>query len=191
MHMNAEMHLANHFLIAMPQLVDPNFNRTLTLVCEHDRNGAMGLVVNRSQEIRLGQLLEHVGIQTEIDSLKRQPVSSGGPVEKERGFVLHRPLGQWESTLAISDTLGLTTSRDILEALARGAENAPTDVMVLLGYAGWAPGQLEAEVGENAWLTLPASENILFDTALPERWQTAAARLGVDLGLLSTETGHA
>lgn len=188
--MSAETSLANQFLIAMPQLADPNFSRTLTLICEHTEQGAMGLIVNRSLDLRLGQLLEHMSLNAESPALDQQPVYYGGPVEMERGFVLHRPLGAWENTLALSDTLGLSVSRDILQAIAKG-EDAPNDFMVLLGYAGWGAGQLESELAENAWLTLPAAEDILFGEPLPDRWQAAATRLGVDLTLLSSETGHA
>lgn len=188
--MSSMTSLANHFLIAMPQLADPNFSRTLTLICEHTEEGAMGLVVNRSLDLRVGQLLEHMSIETHDDELGRSPVHYGGPVEMERGFVLHRPLGAWESTIALSDTLGLTASRDILQAMA-GSEGGPADAMILLGYAGWGAGQLETELADNAWLTLPADEAILFEEPLAARWQAAATQLGVDLALLSSETGHA
>jgi putative transcriptional regulator len=190
MHMSAVTSLANQFLIAMPQMADPNFSRTLTLICEHTDQGAMGLVVNRSMDLRVGQLLEHMDLEAADTELGRQPVYYGGPVEMERGFVLHRPLGAWENTIALSATLGLTASRDILEAMANG-EGGPADAMIMLGYAGWGAGQLEAELADNTWLTLPAEEAILFEEALPTRWQAAASRLGVDLTLLSSEAGHA
>lgn len=188
--MSAVTSLANHFLIAMPQLADPNFSRTLTLICEHTDQGAMGLIVNRSLDLRVGQLLEHMDLEARDPELGHQPVYYGGPVEMERGFVLHRPLGAWENTIALSDELGLTASRDILQAMA-GGEGGPVDAMITLGYAGWGAGQLEAELAENAWLTLPADEAILFEEPLPTRWQAAASRLGIDLTLLSSETGHA
>lgn len=188
--MSALTCLANHFLIAMPQLADPNFSRTLTLICEHTHEGAMGLVVNRTLDLRVGQLLEHMDLETEDETLAQQPVYYGGPVEMERGFVLHRPVGAWENTIALSETLALTASRDILQAMASG-EAGPRDAIILLGYAGWAAGQLETELAENAWLTLAADEAILFEEPLPTRWQAAASHLGVDLTLLSSDTGHA
>lgn len=189
--MSAATFLANHFLIAMPQLDDPNFSRTLTLICEHTEEGAMGLVVNRPLDLRLGQLLEHMELTTQDEALARSPVHYGGPVELERGFVLHRPLGAWENTIALSETLGLTASRDILQAMASGDAAAPADALVILGYAGWGAGQLEEELAENAWLTMPAAEDILFEEPLVTRWQAAATRLGVDLTLLSPDAGHA
>ncbi|OBS08136.1 YqgE/AlgH family protein [Acidihalobacter prosperus] len=181
--------LSNHFLIAMPRLEDPNFTRTLTLICEHSEEGAMGVVVNRPLDLGLGELLEHMRIESTDASLQERPVHYGGPVEQERGFVLHRPLGDWGTTIKLTPTLGLTASRDILAAMARDGE--PRDAMVLLGYAGWGPGQLEAELTGNAWLTLPAEESILFETATAQRWETAASRLGVDLNLVTGDIGHA
>lgn len=188
--MSAATSLANQFLIAMPQLADPNFSRTLTLICEHTEEGALGLVVNRSLDLRVAQLLEHMSLETHDSELAQQPVYYGGPVEMERGFVLHRPVGAWESTITLSETVGLTASRDIIQAMASG-EGGPADAMIMLGYAGWGAGQLETELAENTWLTLPADESILFEEPLPTRWQAAATRLGVDLTLLSSDAGHA
>lgn len=183
------MELTNQFLLAMPTLEDPNFHRTLTYVCEHSEHGAMGLVVNRPLAITVGEVLRHLEIEPDAGDLAQQPVYQGGPVETERGFILHAPLGRWEGTLQLDDDLGVTTSRDILEAMARG--EGPERALVTLGYSGWGAGQLEAEVAQNAWLTCPASRDILFDVPPEERLVTAAARMGVDLDLLSSDTGHA
>lgn len=183
------MELSNHFLLSMPTLEDPNFQRTLTYVCEHSEHGAMGLVVNRPMTITVGEILQHLEIVPEDRALASLPVYQGGPVETERGFILHMPAGHWEGTLELAEGLGVTTSRDILEAMARG--EGPARSLVALGYSGWGAGQLEAEVGQNAWLTCPASTDILFDVPAEERLATAAARMGIDLGLLSSDAGHA
>ena len=180
--------LTRHFLIAMPAMVDPNFARTLTLVCEHNDKGALGIVVNRPTDLNLHRLLEQVKIEPDGD-FKSVPVHFGGPVQVDRGFVLHRPRGQWQSTLGVTDELGLTTSRDILEAVARGA--GPQQILVTLGYAGWAAGQLEQELAQNAWLTVPARTDILFDLPAGERLPAAMQQLGVDYANLSDVAGHA
>ncbi len=181
--------LANHFLIAMPSLEDPNFSHTVTYICEHTAAGAMGIVINRPLRITFGEVLEHMqitpGAHVDVDL----PVLAGGPVQGEHGFVLHSPPGQWNSSISISDEIAVTTSRDILMALADG--KGPTRYLLTLGYAGWAAGQLEREMAENAWLSGPADAHILFDLPLEERWRAAAALIGIDLNLLSTEVGHA
>ncbi|NIP71714.1 MAG: YqgE/AlgH family protein [Gammaproteobacteria bacterium] len=181
--------LTNHFLIAMPQLADPNFFHTVTYICEHNRDGAMGIVINRPLELTLGEVLDHMGIDAEHRDAIGQTVYMGGPVQQERGFVLHRPASHWDATLAIADDIGVTTSRDILSAIARG--EGPNNALVALGYAGWGAGQLEGEIAENAWLSGPADEHILFETPDEQRWEAAAALLGVDLNLLSGDAGHA
>ena len=183
------MELTNHFLLSMPTLEDPNFQRTLTYVCEHSEHGAMGLVVNRALAVTVGEILQHLDISPQATEVARQPVYQGGPVETERGFILHSPVGAWEGTLELTDGLGVTTSRDILEAMACG--EGPEHTLVALGYSGWGAGQLEAEIAQNAWLTCPASADILFDVPAEERLATAAARMGIDLDLLSSDTGHA
>lgn len=183
------MELHNQFLLAMPTLQDPNFHRTLTYVCEHSEHGAMGLVVNRPMALTVGEVLQHLDIEPRSTGIAQQPVHYGGPVEPERGFIVHSPVGHWDGTLALSESLGVTTSRDILEAMARG--EGPDKALVTLGYSGWAAGQLEDEVARNSWLTCPASEDILFDIPAEERLASAAARLGIDLDLLSSDTGHA
>jgi len=181
--------LRNHFLLAMPSLEDPNFQRTLSLICDHSEHGAMGLVINRPLALTTGEILGHLELEAVTEAVARQPVHYGGPVEPERGFVLHAPIGGWEGTLHIGDQLGLTTSRDILEAIARG--EGPDRFLLTLGYSGWGAGQLEDELAQNAWLTCPAESEILFDLPAEERLTAAAARMGIDLDLLSSEAGHA
>ena len=181
--------LTQHFLIAMPAMVDPHFARTLTLVCEHNENGALGIVVNRPTDMTLQGLLEQVKITRDRNSFKGVPVHFGGPVQVDRGFVLHSPAGGWQSTLTIGDDLGLTTSKDILEAVANS--NGPERILVTLGYAGWAPGQLEHELAQNAWLTVAARNDILFDLPAEERLPAAMQLLGVDYANLSDVAGHA
>ena len=181
--------LTQHFLIAMPAMVDPHFSRSLTLVCEHNENGALGIVINRPIDMTLHSLLEQVKIPPESASFKSVPVHFGGPVQVDRGFVLHRPVGTWQSTLAVGQDIGLTTSKDILEAVARGG--GPEHILITLGYAGWAPGQLEHEIAQNAWLTVPANPDILFDMPAEERLAAAMHALGVDYANLSDVAGHA
>jgi len=181
--------LTQHFLIAMPAMVDPHFAKTLTLVCEHNENGALGIIVNRPTDMNLHGLLEQVKITPRDDTFHAVPVHFGGPVQVDRGFVLHQPVGIWQSTLAVGNEIGLTTSRDILEAVARGA--GPRQILVTLGYAGWAPGQLEHELAQNAWLTVPARTDILFDMPAEERLAAAMHALGVDYANLSDVAGHA
>jgi putative transcriptional regulator len=182
-------HLTNHFLIAMPSLADPNFSRTVTYLCEHTEEGALGIVINRPTGVQLGELLEHLGLQAGGGNISEQPVFLGGPVQQDRGFVLHRPAGQWDSSLRIADDVVLTTSQDILAAITKA--QGPQDYLVALGYAGWGPGQLEEEMAENAWLSGPASADIMFGQPSEWRWRNAAALLGVDLSLLPSDAGHA
>jgi putative transcriptional regulator len=187
--MDAPGYLSNHFLIAMPSLADPNFARGLTLLCQHNAEGAMGLLVNRPSDYTLGDVLAQMGIATEDLALGQLPVLIGGPVHPDRGFVLHDDPREWSSTLRFGNGLAVTTSREILVAMAKG--EGPKHVLVALGYSGWDAGQLEAELGDNAWLTAPADQAIVFDTPLESRWQAAASSLGVDLRLLSDSAGHA
>jgi putative transcriptional regulator len=188
--MDATRFLGNHFLIAVPGMSDPNFSRSVTLVCQHSAEGAMGLMLNRHSEYRLGDVLDQMQIQTTDAVLAATPVLLGGPVQPERGFVLHDAGEEtWDSTFQVSPTLSLTTSRDILAAMARGA--GPRHALVALGYAGWGEGQLEAELQDNAWLTVEADRAILFDTPIEQRWSAAARLMGVDLTLLTDYAGHA
>ncbi|HEX4859458.1 MAG TPA: YqgE/AlgH family protein [Usitatibacteraceae bacterium] len=181
--------LTNHFLIAMPGMVDPYFSKTLTLICEHSERGAIGLVVNKPIDVSLGNLFEQVEIALDDEHLKSASVHFGGPVLVDRGFVLHQPLGAWSSTLRIDAHTGLTTSRDILEAMAAGS--GPSRVLVTLGYAGWAPGQLEDEIKRNGWLTVAARPSLVFDLPAEQRLGAAMGLLGVDYGSLSDTAGHA
>lgn len=187
--MRSSDYLTNHFLIAMPSLVDPNFSRTVTYVCEHNEDGAMGIVINRPSEVHLGELLTHLGLASNDDALNQRPVYAGGPVQRERGFVLHPSDQSWDGSLPISCDLSVTTSKDILDAIAR--QEGPEEFLVALGYAGWGPGQLETEMIENSWLSGPADTDILFNLDHRRRWQAAADLLGVDMALLSPDSGHA
>ncbi|HUP29809.1 MAG TPA: YqgE/AlgH family protein [Usitatibacter sp.] len=182
------INLTRHFLIAMPAMQDPNFSRTLTFVCEHNERGALGIVVNRPIEVTLGTLMRQVEIPLTEGELGEQPVFFGGPVQVDHGFVLHRPVGEWKSTLPVGD-LGLTTSRDILEAMAKG--KGPGEQLVALGYAGWAPGQLEDEIGRNGWLTVQADVDLIFNVPPEARYDAAMHALGVNTVNLSEEAGHA
>jgi putative transcriptional regulator len=188
--MDATRFLGNHFLIALPGLSDPNFSRSVTLVCQHNDEGAMGLMLNRTSEYRLGDVLEQMQIRTENETLAAAPVLIGGPVQPERGFVLHDADEiEWDSTFRVSPALSLTTSRDILVAMARG--DGPRRALITLGYAGWDEGQLESELQDNAWLTVQADRAILFETPLEQRWSASARLMGVDLSLLAGYAGHA
>lgn len=182
-------YLTDQFLIAMPRLEDPNFQQTVTYVCEHDEDGAVGLVINRPLEVSLAEIFQQMEFEDVGTAFSQQPVYLGGPVQPERGFVLHVPTGDWESTIRVGPVVGLTTSKDVLEAMAAG--DGPERALMALGYAGWAPGQLEAEMAANAWLTVPASPALIFDTPSSERYAAAAASIGVDLKHLSDEAGHA
>ena len=181
--------LINQFLIAMPGLEDPNFFHSVTFICEHNEEGAMGLVINRPLNMQLGEILEHIHVQDASSEARQLPIYLGGPVQQERGFVLHSPLGEWESTMKVTDRIGITSSLDILHAIAAG--EGPEQKLISLGYAGWGAGQLEQELADNAWLSGPADPDILFNTPNEEQWKAAAASLGVDLDLLSGEAGHA
>ena len=181
--------LADHFLIAMPALEDPNFQRSVTLICQHDADGAMGIVINRVADYTLGELLAQMELTAVSEPLAALPLVAGGPVQPDRGFVLHDDPRQWSSTLRFGDGLAVTTSRDILTAMAGG--DGPGNVLVALGYAGWTAGQLEAELAENSWLTVPADHDILFRRPLDQRWQAAAFSAGVDLARLTGYAGHA
>jgi putative transcriptional regulator len=182
--------LTGHFLIAMPNLDDPNFARGVTFVCQHGEEGTMGLVVNRASEYKLGEVMAQMQMHCEREDVAATQVLIGGPIMVERGFVLHQPdERKWDSSFRISDALVVTTSRDILAAMAEGT--GPRRALIALGYAGWGAGQLEQELRDNAWLTVEADERILFDTALEDRWNAAVALVGVDPSKLSDYAGHA
>ncbi len=189
MGMSTQDYLTNQFLIAMPELADPNFAQTVTYMCEHNDDGAMGLVINHQVDMSLKDVLEHLELHVDDSKAAELPVYIGGPVQPDRGFVLHEPLGNWEATLQVTDRIGVTASRDILAAIAEG--RGPKRKLIALGYAGWGAGQLEQEIVANAWLNGPADRDIVFDMPPGRRWHSAAASMGVDLNLLSGDAGHA
>jgi putative transcriptional regulator len=181
--------LTHHFLIAMPAMVDPYFARSLTYICEHNDQGALGVVVNRPIDMSLQALFEQIDIPLDAPELIGLPVHFGGPVQVDRGFVLHRPVGHWQSTLPVQDGIALTTSKDILQAAGRG--EGPEQILVTLGYAGWAPGQLEHELAQNAWLTVAAKPDVIFEMPAEVRLAAAMELLGVSFASLSDTAGHA
>lgn len=181
--------LANHFLIAMPAMLDPNFHGTVIFVCEHNERGALGLVINRDTEINVSSLFDRIDLKLEIAPWSERKVLYGGPVQSDRGFVLHTPSQDWNSTLRVCSDVSLTTSKDVLEALAQGS--GPRDWLITLGYAGWSAGQLEHEIADNAWLTVKASSDVLFHTPVENRLNAAFRLLGIDPGRLSSTAGHA
>ncbi len=181
--------LSSQLLVALPALDDPHFERGVALICQHDVDGAMGVIVNRASEYTLGEVLAQMSLTTRDDDVARQLVLSGGPVLPERGFVLHDGDRRWDSTLSIGEGLALTTSRDILEAMADG--EGPEHAVLALGCAGWSAGQLELELGENSWLTAPADPELLFDLPLEQRWLAAGGRIGVDMSRMTGYSGHA
>jgi putative transcriptional regulator len=181
--------LANQLLIALPTLAESPFARSVALICQHDSEGAMGVVVNRASEYTLGEVFQQMGIRSDDVELCAQPVLAGGPVHPERGFVLHDGERQWDSSLPIGEQLYVTTSRDVLEAMARG--EGPRHVTVALGCAGWGAGQLENELVENSWITAPADPRVLFGLPLGARWEAAAGSIGVDMSRMADYSGHA
>ncbi|MDZ7751945.1 MAG: YqgE/AlgH family protein [Gammaproteobacteria bacterium] len=183
------LNLTNHFLISMPSLADPNFHQTVTLLCAHNEDGAMGIVINRPLELELGEVLAQMDITAESDRVQHLHVLEGGPVQRERGFVIHRPRGDWDAMLPVGGDIGVTASRDVLSAIAHG--EGPEESVVALGYAGWAAGQLERELSENAWISGPTDDRILFHTPFEKRWEEALALLGIDQNMLSSDAGHA
>src|SRR5579859_5510887 len=180
--------LTNQFLIAMPAMDDPNFRASVTFICEHSEQGALGIIINRPIDVVLDDVLKQLALKAQDPDTAASPVYLGGPVQTQRGFVIHEPHGQWEATLKVSESVGVTTSRDVLAAVAAGT--GPERCFVALGYAGWTAGQLEDELKSNAWLSTPADSRIIFETPVELRWQAAAKLIGVDLTLLSGDTGH-
>jgi len=189
----SSINLTNHFLIAMPNMADPYFAKSLTYVCEHNDQGALGIVVNRPIDMTLQALFERLSLSLKDQAYADAPIYFGGPVQTDRGFVLHFPAGEWQSTLKVSsglrDAIGLTTSKDILEAVGRG--EGPAKLLVSLGYAGWSAGQIEHELKQNAWLTVEAKDAILFDMPADERLGAAMQLLGIDYARLADQAGHA
>jgi putative transcriptional regulator len=187
--MNSSNQLTGHLLIAMPRMMDPNFHQTVTYICEHSDQGTLGIIINRPLDLDLGEMLQQLSLVPDDLALSNQPILQGGPVELERGFVIHESPKEWESTLQIQDSIYVTTSQDILSALAAG--KGPQRSLVALGYAGWGAGQLEAEIVENSWLNVPATNSIIFETPFQSRWEQAASLLGVDLATITPDAGHA
>ncbi len=181
--------LTDHFLIAMPGLADPNFHKTVTYVCAHNEEGAMGITINRPLDLLLTDVFEQMQLKTSDPAIGGQIIYQGGPVQTDRGFVLHNPKTDWDSSLSISEQINMTTSRDVLQAIAEG--KGPDHSLIALGYAGWGAGQLEAELLQNAWISGPADADIIFNTPTEQRWERAARLLGIDIDLISTDVGHA
>ena len=195
---SASINLTHHFLIAMPGLEDENFSKSVVYMCEHSTKGAMGLIINKPGAITLRHLFDKVELPLRRDDLMQAQVLQGGPVQTERGFVLHDPMlldnkdkdeAVYASTLTVPGGLAMTTSRDVLEALSNGS--GPRRVLVTLGYASWGEGQLESEIGENSWLTVEADSDIIFETPLEQRYERALALLGLQPWMLSPDAGHA
>lgn len=182
--------LSNHFLIAMPALMDLHFRHTVSYICEHGADGTIGIIVNRPLNITLSEVFSQINITSTLASVNETPVYYGGPVQPDRGFVIHPHTETvWRSTIATSDEFMITTSQDILEAIACG--EGPENFLIALGYAGWSKTQLEHEILENTWLTCEADAAILYNTPAAERWATAAKLLGIDINALSGDVGHA
>lgn len=183
------VNLTDNFLIAMPALEDPYFAHALVYICEHNENGALGIIVNRPIDLNLAGLLDKIDIKLDAENLADLPIYFGGPVQLDRGFVLHRPIGFWQSTLAVNSEVGLTSSRDVLASV--GSAGLPSEIIVTLGYSGWDAGQLENELAQNSWLTVPAKASILFDLPPEERLPAAMQNLGISFSQLSDVAGHA
>lgn len=182
-------YLNHQFLIAMPGLTDPHFFHTVTYLCQHNQEGALGIIINRPTGMTLKDILEQMNIPCALDEVLNTPIFAGGPVQQERGFVIHSPCEkQWDSSIATAENIRLTSSRDILEAIAKG--EGPHQYLIALGYAGWGSGQLEKEMVDNAWLNTPCGEAILFKTPVSQRWNAAANQLGIDINRLTTAAGH-
>jgi putative transcriptional regulator len=195
---SASINLTHHFLIAMPGLEDETFSKSVVYMCEHNTKGAMGLIINKPGSISLRHLFDKVELPLRRDDLMQSQVLHGGPVQTERGFVLHDPMvldnkdkdeAIYASTLSVPGGLAMTTSRDVLEALSNGS--GPRRVLVTLGYASWGEGQLESEIGENSWLTVEADASVIFDTPLEQRYERALSLLGLQPWMLSPDAGHA
>lgn len=176
-------------LVAMPTMLDPNFVHGVTLLCKHDEEGAIGITVNRPTNMVLLEVFKSLNIDCEISEISEQTVFDGGPVHPERGFVLHSPEKKWESSLPLTDSLMVTTSRDVLAAIASG--EGPEKYLVALGYAGWTAGQLEDELRENAWLTVDVDADIIFNQPTPKRWQMAVNKLGIEINQIHHQVGQA
>ncbi|MDB6097265.1 MAG: hypothetical protein JWM09_1543 [Francisellaceae bacterium] len=186
--MDAVFTLKNKFLIAMPGLTDPNFYRSVIYICEHNESRAIGLIINRALRSRLTEILTKLSLNIDKCILHNSLVLCGGPIHTDRGFVIHSPESKWDSTICLTPDIGITTSLDILKAIAQG--KGPAQIQFALGYASWLPGQLEQEIKENVWLVGPSSKDIIFKTPLSHRWRAAAALMGINIDMISFEVGH-
>jgi putative transcriptional regulator len=187
--MQPESSFINQLLIAMPGMEDPNFSASVTLICEHSSDGALGIIINRPMDLSLGGLFDQLDLSDVDSSIAAAPVMDGGPVAMERGFVLHSPCDTFDHSITVSEDIQLTLSRDVLESMAAG--NGPDSSLIALGYAGWEAGQLEVEMLANTWLSVPASPDIIFKVPYEQRWRAAAGVLGIDISQLSPDAGHA
>jgi putative transcriptional regulator len=189
---SSTLNLANHFLIAMPAMQDPIFGGTVVYVCEHNENGVLGVVINKPTDMTMEVLFDRIDLKLAAGSdtpIINEPIMFGGPVQDDRGFVLHTPGARYSSSLTVTDEVAFTTSIDVLEAVAKG--DGPERMLVSIGYSGWSPGQLEDEIGRNGWLTVGASADILFDFPIEQRYVAAIKLLGIDPLMLASEAGHA
>jgi putative transcriptional regulator len=189
---SSTLNLANHFLIAMPAMQDPIFGGTVVYVCEHNENGVLGVVINKPTDMTMEVLFDRIDLKLAAGSdtpIINEPIMFGGPVQDDRGFVLHTPGARYSSSLTVTDEIAFTTSIDVLEAVAKG--DGPERMLVSIGYSGWSPGQLEDEIGRNGWLTVGASADILFDFPIEQRYVAAIKLLGIDPLMLASEAGHA
>lgn len=184
----SESYLNNQFIVAMPSLMEATFHHTVTYLCQHTKEGALGIVINRSADMKLGEIFKQMDIKVKAPAAAEVPVFSGGPVQQDRGFVVHTACGGWDMTLKVSEDISLTTSRDVIEAIAAG--EGPEQYLIALGYAGWGEGQLEREILNNSWLNAPYAKQILFDTPVSQRWNAAASQIGINITQLTTQAGH-
>lgn len=181
--------LGGQLLLALPTLGDPRFRGSVVLMCEHGEEGALGLIVNHPMQLQLGTVLKQLNLPEAGTEVASRPVFSGGPVETQRGFVIHDAPGRFADSLDLGDHLAVSSSEQILQAIGEG--RGPNRFLIVLGYAGWGPGQLEAELRENAWIPVPATPELIFDTSIKDRWRQAAIQIGIDPLQLSSESGHA
>jgi len=187
--MALDISLTNQLLIAMPSQTDPNFAKSVIYICEHHTQGTVGLIINRPMQFPLGLVFDQLNIEPIHVELNRKPLLFGGPLQPERGFVIHRPVGEWRSSLSLREGVTITTSNDIIRAIAEN--NGPKDVLVTLGYAGWDAEQLDKEILDNAWLVCPYSAELLYDVPFAERWEYAGLSIGVKMNQLISSVGHA
>lgn len=181
--------LANHFLVAMPNLHDPSFRHAVVYVCEHQPDGAVGLIVNHPMEYPMKMVFDQLKIPSEESVMRESPVMFGGPVQPERGFVIHRPQGNWRSSLLLQQDVTVTTSNDIIRAIA--GKDGPKDVLVALGFAGWSEKQLDEEILANSWLVCPYNSELMYEVPYDKRWEYAGSILGIRINELGSQIGHA